>query len=208
VAAFGFDPSAIPPTLANRVLEREAWAQDCLAAHAGKVFAVTVGPVSAALAIDAFGKFAAAPRRDTPPDLTLTLGPLAVPSFLAEPARWHEFVAATGDPALAATLKGLAETLPWFVERAFAGVLGPIVGLRVADAGRHLLAFPAYAASHVGDSVRTFARDEAGLAASGQDGQTFGEQSAAVAQRVDALAARLDALEARLNGAAPEKSAG
>ena len=206
MAAFGFDPSAIPPTLANRVFEREAWAQDCLAAHAGKVFAVAVGPVAASLAIDAFGKFAAAPRRDAPPDLTLTLAPLTVPSFLAEPARWDELVTSAGDPALAATLKGLAETLPWFVERAFASVLGPIVGLRVADAGRHILAFPAYAAAHVGDSVRSFARDEAGLAATRQDGHTFGEQAAAIAQRVEALAVRLDALEARLHNAAPEKS--
>jgi len=205
MSSFGFDPSAIPPALANRVLEREAWAQDCLAAHAGKTFVVAVGPVAATLVIDTSGKFGSAPRRDASPDLTLTLSALALPSFLAEPTRWDEFVTAAGDPALAATLTGLAETLPWFVERAFANVLGPIVGLRVADAGRHLLAFPAYAAARVGDSVTSFARDEAGLAASGEDGQAFGEQSAAIARRVDALAARLDALEARLASLAPGK---
>ena len=100
------------------------------------------GPLATPMRIDASGTIAAGTAPDGPPDLKLTLSPLAVPSFLADPTRWDEFVAVDGDAALAATLKGLAETLPWFVERAFAEALGPIVGQRVADAGRRLLALP------------------------------------------------------------------
>ena len=40
-----FDPAALPAALANRVLGRESWARTCLAAHAGRVFAVAVGPL-------------------------------------------------------------------------------------------------------------------------------------------------------------------
>ena len=199
---FRFDPRALPPAFANRVLEREAWAQASLAVHAGRVFAVVVGPVTTAMRIDASGKIEAAPssaQLPDAPDLTLTISPLRVPSFLAEPARWDEFIVADGDPALASTLKGLAETLPWFVERALAEVLGPIIGQRVADTGRALLAFPGYATARIGASVVSFARDEAKFAANPAEARTFGTEVAATAKGVDTLALRVDALAARLN---------
>ena len=198
---FRFDPSALPPAVANRVLEREAWAQASLAAHAGRVFAIVVGPVTTAMRIDASGKIESAPssaQLPDAPDLTLTISPLRVPSFLAEPTRWDEFVVADGDPALAATLKGLAETLPWFVERALAEVVGPIIGQRVADTGRALLAFPGHATARIGASVVSFARDEAKFAAGPGEARSFGAEVAATAKGVDALALRVDALAARL----------
>lgn len=191
-------PAALAPALVNRALEHEGWAQASLAAHAGRTFAVAVGPVATRLRIDATGKIEAAARDGSHPDVTLAISPLAVPAFLANPKRWDEFVVADGDAPLAGTLKGLAETLPWFVERAFAAALGPIVGQRVADAGRSLLAFPEYAASRVGDSVASYARDEMRFAASRLDARGFGEDVAAIASRVDELEARMDALEARI----------
>ena len=193
-----FAPAALAPALVNRALEREAWAQSSLAEHAGRTIALAVGPATTRLRIDAAGKVEAAPADGSAPDLTLTLSPLSVPSFLANPRRWDEFVVADGDSALATTLKGLAETLPWFVERAFASALGPVVGQRFADAGRRLLAFPEYAASRVGQSVTSYARDEIRLGATRMDARTFAEDVAALASRVDAAAARLDVLAARL----------
>jgi ubiquinone biosynthesis protein UbiJ len=196
-----FDPAALPAALANRVLGREAWAQTCLAAHAGRVFAVAVGPLVTSMSIDEAGAITAAPHRDGPPDLTLTISPLAAPSLLAEPTRWDEFVAVDGDPALAATLKGLAETLPWFVEQALAGALGPIVGLRIAEAGRRLLALPAYAGARVGASIASYVRDETRFAAKAAEARSVGDEILATATRVDALSRRVDALAARLASA-------
>jgi ubiquinone biosynthesis accessory factor UbiJ len=197
MAPFGFGLSSVAPALANRALDRETWAKASLAAHAGSIVVVAIGPVATAMRIDASGKFESAPRSDEWPDLELTLSALTLPSFLANPARWDEFVVAEGAPELAATLKGLAETLPWFVERVFATALGPIVGQRVADAGRRLLALPEHAASRVGDSIASYARDESRLAVRGADVRSFGDEVAATASRVDTLAARLDALETR-----------
>lgn len=205
---FGFDPSAIAPAVANRALERETWARACLAAHSGSVFAFAVGPIATTLRIDATGKLESVAGAESVPGLRLRLSPLALPAFLADPRRWDEFVTADGDPALAATLKGLAETLPWFVERALADALGPIVGQRVADAGRRLLAFPEYAAARVGDSVASYARDEAQLATRATEVRAFGEDAVALAVRVDALAARVDTLAARLATALPTKTSG
>jgi ubiquinone biosynthesis protein UbiJ len=202
-----FDPAALPAELANRVLGREAWARSCLASHAGRVFAVAVGPFVTPLRIDVTGAIASAGPPDAPADLKLTISPLALPSLLADPTRWDEFVAVDGDAALAVTLKGLAETLPWFVERALAAALGPIVGLRVADAGRRLLALPGYAGERVGASIASYARDEASFAAKASEGRSIGEQIAATADGVDALSARVDALAARIAaaGASPTR---
>ncbi len=202
-----FDPAGLPAALANRVLGREAWARACLAVHSGRVFTVAVGPLVTAMRVDEAGTIASAPHQDGPPDLRLTISPLAVPSLLAEPTRWDEFVVVDGDPALAATLKGLAETLPWFVERALAGALGPIVGQRIADAGRRLLALPGYAGVRIGASIASYARDETHFATKSAEARSVGDEILATAARVDALSLRVDAVASRI-AAAPASGSG
>jgi ubiquinone biosynthesis protein UbiJ len=188
--------------LANRVLEREAWARERLAAHAGQGFVLAVGPVATGFRIDSTGLIASAPLSGGGADLTLSVSPLSIPSLLSDPSRWDALVTANGAPALAATLRDLALTLPWFVEQAFAKALGPVIGQRVADAGRRLLAFPEYAVDRVSESVGSYARDEADLLARGDEARAFAQENAALAARVDALEPRLDALAARLTAAA------
>ena len=196
--AFGMGPATVAPTLVNRALERESWARESLAAHAGRTFAIAVGPATTAFRIDAVGALDAAARNGSAPDLVLEISPLSVPSLLANPKRWDELVVARGDATLAATLKGLAETLPWFVERAFAEALGPIAGQFVADAGRRMLAFPGYAGERVGNSVSSYMRDEVWFAATSTQARSFGDEIAETAARVDALAARIEALALRV----------
>lgn len=185
---------AIPGAIANRMLEREAWARQRLAGHAGQVFVITAGPVASAFSIDEIGRLASAPSAERAPDVTLRLSPLDLPAFLADPARWDRYVVADGDTALAATLKDLAPTLPWLVEQGFAKMLGQVVGQRVADAGRRMLAFPEYAAERVGDSITSYAREQSGLLATGDEGNAFAAQVSELSSRVDALAERIDAL--------------
>lgn len=184
--------------LANRVLEREAWARERLAAHGGQAFVVAVGPVATGFRIDSTGLIEATPLRGSGADLTLRISPLAIPSLLSDPSRWDGLVVAEGAPALAATLRDLALTLPWFVEQAFAKALGPVIGQRVADAGRRLLGFPEYAAERIGETLGSYARDEAGLLARGDEARALAQQNAELAARTDALAARLETLAARL----------
>jgi len=198
---FGLGPGALAPALVNRALESEAWAQACLAAHADRTFAIAIGPATTGMRIDAAGRVHDVPRADAAPDLTIKLSPFSAASFLAQPGRWDELVVADGDPALAATLKGLAETLPWFVERMLAGALGPIVGQRVADAGRKLLALPEYAATHIGQTVERYAREETDLAVRRTEAVAFAGEVAGIASRVDEIATRIDAIAARLTPA-------
>jgi ubiquinone biosynthesis accessory factor UbiJ len=182
---------AIDPAigLANRVLEREDWARERLSAHAGRTLRMICGPMASTLAIAPSGMLSAA---HGPADLTLSISPLRLPTLLAHPERWTELVAVDGDAALAATLADLARTLPWFVEQAFASALGPLIGTRVADAGRALLALPEHAARSFGASLTSYARDEAGLGVDATRLADFSAEVAAVAARVDALALRLD----------------
>jgi ubiquinone biosynthesis protein UbiJ len=191
------DPADLPGAIANRFLERETWARQRLSAHAGRGFVLAVGPVATALAVDASGMVQSTLLSGRATDLTLAVSPLDLPAFLAEPARWDRYVESRGDPALAATLKELAQTLPWFVEQAFAKALGPIVGQQVAAAGRRLLGFPEYAALRVSDSVASYASDEAGLIVRGDEARTFAGEVAALSARVEACGARVEALERR-----------
>ena len=196
-----FDPAA---RLANRILEREAWARAKLAAHAGRTVLVTIGFFRAHYRIGDSGMVEAIVVAAAEPDLTLSITPLALPSLLANPQRWSEFVVETGDQALGGTLKDLAQTLPWFVEQGFARALGPLVGVRVADTGRRLLGFPEYAAQRITENVVSYARDEVRLVARGDEMRPFTQHVAEVEERVAALEMRVDALAKRPRASRPE----
>ena len=196
-------PGATPARIANSILEQESWAREKLAPYAGRVFTLTTGPVCARFGIADGGTLETA-ETSVPTDLALVLPPLSVPTFLSNPTRWNELVREEGDAELGGALKELARTLPWFVEAALAKALGPLVGQRVADAGRRLLAFPEYAAQRVTESVTSYARDEAGLLARSAQMRQFGDGVRDVAERSDALQRRFDALSARAAARKPK----
>ncbi len=195
------NPGDVPARVANRILDDEGWAREKLAAFAGKVFTLAVGPVVSSLSITADGRFETATSA-AQADLKLAISPLSIPAFLANPARWNEFVREDGDAQLGGALKELARTLPWFVEAALARVLGNVAGRRVAETGRSLLAFPEHAAQRVAESTASYARDEAGLLARAEQMSTLRDGTTDVAGRVDALAQRFEAVSARAKSTA------
>ncbi len=198
------DPADAPVRLANRILDEEAWAREKLAPFAGRAFTLSVGPVTSRFAITDEGRLERA-AATTSAALTLVLSPLAIPSFLANPARWNEFVREDGDVELGGALKELARTLPWFVEAALARSLGPLAGQRVADAGRRLLAFPEYAAQRVTEGVASYARDEAHLLARGAQMRSFRDGVVDATARVDALEQRFETLAAHAAAGKPRR---
>ncbi len=193
------DPvSALGERVANGLIENEEWAREKLRAHAGRSFLVRSGPLATAFLIRVDGTLDALPARGTTADVELHLSPLDVPALLAHPDRWDTLVSSTGDATLGTTLRELAITLPWFVERGFAKAFGPIVGQRLADTGRALLGFPEYAGSRVAENVFSYARDETGVLARGDEARAFAVDHAAVAARVEALIERIDRVDASL----------
>jgi ubiquinone biosynthesis protein UbiJ len=189
---------ALTAAAANRLLAREAWARERLVRFAGRAFMVRVGPVTSGFRIDSRGLLESAPLAGNTPDLVLALSPSNVPAMLADPRRWNEFVAEEGDAELASVLKDLAQALPWFVERGLGRSLGPIIGQRVADAGRAALTLPEYAATRVAANVGSYARDEAQVLAHPADVRALADDTALLAARIDALDARVRLLGERV----------
>lgn len=178
--------------IANRALERERWAREKLAGYAGRAVCVNIGPVGRAFAIDADGRLH---DSEAAPDLKLSISALRLPALLAQPERWSELVNAEGDRALAATLSELALTLPWFVEQMLANAFGPIMGQRMADIGRHLLAFPDHGARRFADSVSRYIGEEAQLVVGAAEARVAASEIAALDTRLEALSARIEVLD-------------
>jgi len=178
--------------IVNRALEPERWARERLAAHAGRAVRVRIGPGSQAFAIDPDGRLREGEAAS--PDLTLTIAAWRLPTLLAQPERWGELVLAQGDSALAATLSQLALTLPWFVEAVLAKGFGPVLGQRIADWGRRLLALPDYGAQRFAESFRRYFGEEARLVVGAAEARVAGREIDGLAARVDALASRIEAL--------------
>jgi ubiquinone biosynthesis accessory factor UbiJ len=182
---------ALTLDLANRLLERESWAREKLAAHASRTVSIGVGPARRVFKIGADGWLL---ESDAAHDLAVTISPLRLPALLAQPERWNELVVTEGDAPLAASLAELALTLPWFVEELFARAFGRAAGQQLADIGRRLLMLPTYAAERFGDSVASYVGEEAQLAVSAAEAGDFAAEIAALAERVDALGERIELL--------------
>lgn len=182
--------------VANRMLERESWARQRLAAHAGRSFVVVSPPLVTAFRIDPTGLLEPYALADGAPDLRLVVQPWSVPGLLAEPARWDQLVTSEGDAMLAATLRELAQTVPFWIEQILSRWLGAIAGPRIAHAGRRLLGVPEYAAERAAETVGSYMRDETGLLATGEEGRMFADQVASLGRSVEALGERLDRLAA------------
>jgi ubiquinone biosynthesis accessory factor UbiJ len=188
---------ALTTSTINRMLADEPWARARLAAHAGRAFMVRVGPMTSGFRVDDRGSLESAPLAGATPDLVLSLSPVNVPAFLADPRRWNEFVTEEGDVELGGTLKDLAQTLPWFVEKLCSRALGPIFGQRVADTGRRMLRMPEYAATRIAENVGSYARDEVQVLMHPADMRTLTDDAVLLDARIAALDARIEQLERR-----------
>src|SRR5438105_15671517 len=77
--ALMLDPSA---AVANQMLERETWARQRLAAHAGRTFVLVATPIVAPFRITDTGLLEPYALADGPADLRLSIQTCAVPDIL------------------------------------------------------------------------------------------------------------------------------
>ena len=152
------------------MLADQDWAREKLAPYRRpRVLAGRRAAVGDVDACRRTARSAAAPA-DAVADLELALSPLSVPSFLADPTRWNEFVARGGRRRLRRRAEG---------PRAHAAVVrrGNVRARRSARSSASAWPtpaascsrFPEYAAQRVAESAGSYARDEAGLLARGAD---------------------------------------
>jgi ubiquinone biosynthesis protein UbiJ len=183
--------------IANHLLRDDAWACTQLSAHAGKSFRLALPPLSFALRIGADGSLESVPAASGC-DLQLTLPATALPLLLAGREAMERAVDASGDTALAETLRELADAAPMFVERELARATGPIVARRVAETMRALAAWPAYAGEHLARSVATFLQEEQPMLLKRADLDELTAATACLCDDVARLEQRLDRVSAHI----------
>jgi ubiquinone biosynthesis protein UbiJ len=196
-----FELKSLSEAAAKRFAHAAPWSRERLAAHAGKSFTLVAGLLVTRWRIAADGSLESMSPADAVDHLRLSISPLDLSAFLAEPARFRELVREEGDSALARDLESIAGTLPWLVEQRLADAFGPIAGARIAAAGRSLLAFPREAIERIADNVLRYAHDESRLLATSDDLRTFAREIDALVTRARALEARVAALEPRSKNA-------
>jgi len=189
-------PSALSARALNKLLQREDWARERLARHAGKSVGFVVGSFKANFSIQAGGLVQTSDPAIIP-DVTLTV-PLAhlsrLPDLLQsrDPDGIAELLHVQGDASLARVVSELARDLRWDLEEDLARVLGDMTALRLVGAGRSASDGLRTAGQRLAGNAAEFLTEESNMMASRP---AYSDWSATVQQ----LASRLDRLESRLS---------
>lgn len=144
----------------NHLLRGDAWAGAHLDEHVGKSFRLQLPPFSIALRVSAEGSFEASGKDAGTFDLELTFPLTALPLAFAGRAAVERAVIVKGDAELARSLRELADSMPWVLERELSRWIGPIAAQRIIGLVRGLAAWPDYAGKHLGSSIATYLVEE------------------------------------------------
>lgn len=206
-------PFAALPTLPriaaralNALLERESWARDRLARHAGKTARFALGGFALSLTIDSEGRVQEADSAVVP-NVTLSA---AESSSLARllpgdgRADFADLTHISGDAALAQVVADLARDLRWDAEDELARVVGDIPAARLLGGARALAGGAREAGGRLARNVSEYLAEESAVLVGRPqweqwrlDLARFGADSDALARSAAALEARLARLDAR-----------
>ncbi|MCC2597592.1 SCP2 sterol-binding domain-containing protein [Pusillimonas sp. MFBS29] len=195
-----FAPAAVNARLLNKLLQREDWARDRLARHAGKSVGFKVGGFRMALSIQADGLVQASDQAVVP-NVTLTIQAdqlAGLPGVLRarDPALLTELLHVEGDAGLAQVVSELARDLRWDVEDDLSRVVGDVAATRLLQTAGMLRAGAEAAASRLAGNASEFMTEEAMLLASRPAYDEW-------AVRLQAIHGRLDELDRRVAALAP-----
>lgn len=198
-------PAAVYTRALNALLQREGWARDRLARHAGKTVRFMVGSYKISFAIQATGLVQPSDRAVVP-DVTLTIpaNRLAdLPGVLRarDPALLTELLHVQGDAGLAQVVSDLARDLRWDVEDDLSRVVGDVAAVRLLKAGGVLAGGMQSAAVRLAGNVSEFLSEESALLASRP---AFDDWTA----DMQAMVSRLDQLDRRVAALAPRSARG
>jgi ubiquinone biosynthesis protein UbiJ len=175
----------------NRLLASQPAARVRLARHAGKGVRLDLPGVKLALSLDDSGDFRAAPD-DTPPALTLTPDPAALPRWLGG-GSLGELFRFEGDAGLASDLAGALADFDWVL--ALRPYLGDIAASRVDQFLRGLAPWRQQALASAGRNLAEYAVHEQALLAEPHAVRVFIDEVDALREAADRLEARLKLLE-------------
>lgn len=118
------------PAAINHLLEREPWARDKLARHAGKVAVFDAGVVAVRLRVAADGMVQAADS-DEVPGVTIRARLSDLPLIARNREQAFSYVQIEGDADFANTISQLGQSLRWEAEEDLARLIGDVPAVRV-----------------------------------------------------------------------------
>lgn len=194
-------PASVYSRLLNTLLQREDWARERLAAHAGKTACFKLGRARVRLTIDATGLTQPSDPAVVP-DVTLAIASEHVsqlPGLLKakDPAQLTRIMHIQGDAGLAQAVSDLARDLRWDAEHDLARYVGDITARRLVRGSAALAATARQSTRHLANNAAEFLTHESGIMASRPALAVFSANLQAVSQKLTALERRIDTLADR-----------
>ena len=184
---------------ANATWRDVDWARALLQPHAGKTVRVEIWPLALAgftLQISSDGDWGdVSVAAGRPADATLRISPSMIPRLATAPDKPGAAVELEGEPSLVQTLRNLLDVLPLAIEERLSASIGPIAAHGISSAMRALASWPSYAAGRVGAGLAVYLTEEQAILLKRNTFEAFGNEVAALAERVDRLAEGANAVQ-------------
>lgn len=187
-------PALAATRFANHVLRDYPRATRRLAAHAGRIIAVTIGPAftETRLRITTAGDLEPVGRgAEAPADVSLAISPRLLPRLAAGDETAYGEVVFTGNGELASLLSELARGLEWDVEEDLSRLVGDVAAHRVVDTLRRGHAWREDVATRLVENVAEYLTEERRAFVVARDLETFACDNEALRDDLARLEARL-----------------
>ena len=197
------DPNVLAVRVLNLLLDRESWAKERIALHAGKTVRIRISRLDWRFSLLHDGRV----QRADPAvvaDVTLTVPDhklKQVPAALGNrdnPAQLASLLHLEGDAGLAQLVSELARDLRWDSEHELARITGGLVARQIHIALGRLIDASGGLARSVGENLGEYISEEAGLVLGRPAFQSWEDALRQDTVQLDRLDARLRALDARL----------
>lgn len=178
----------------NHLLAREDWARARLRPFASKSIHLRLAPMpTLRLHITDDGMLEAA--RDESADLTLDIRAGSVPGLMRRDEAAVREIGVDGDTELAAAVQFLFRNLRWDVEEDLSRLFGDAIAHRMAESGRHFMAWQKDGVQRLGENLSEYWREEAQFLARRQAVEGAGRDVADLRDAVARLEKRISKQE-------------
>lgn len=197
-------PATVCAGALNKLLQREPWARERLARHAGKSVRFVAGSWVVGVSVQANGQVQAS-NPAIVPDVTLTipadrLGQLPQVLRSTDPDEIAELMHVQGDAGLARVVADLARELRWDIEDDLAGLVGDVAAVRLLSGARLLIGGVRQAGKRLAGNVGEYLSEESGVLLSRPAFYDWQQRIQAAQQRLAELERNVAGLERRIAG--------
>lgn len=188
--------------LANRVLADYPLAREQLAAHAGKIIDVHIGPFDARLRVATDGGVELVGQgRIDPPDASFHVALSLLPRLAQKDEAAFREVVFTGDSEFVALLSMIAREVEWDIEEDLSKLVGDIAAHRIVDTAKQARAWQQDAGLRFTENVAEYLTEEKRAFITASELESFARNNELLRDEVARLEARLNMMSATVNAA-------